>query len=152
MSAPAPDEEQQHPVPRPRIKLEYRDPQSLSPHPTNPRKHADLYDQVGHLDAVIFNERTNHLVDGHMRLQEYLERNESEIPVIIVDLSEEDERLGLFFKDRIGEMATLDAQIVSEMRNLIETDSEILKSLADGDPTPPEEGVQLRGAAIPHRD
>jgi hypothetical protein len=84
------------------------------------------------VDGVIFNERTGHLLDGHMRVEEFIERNETEIPVILVDLPEEKEHLALYFKDRIGEMNGVEPNLERQLANLVETESELLAGILEG--------------------
>ena len=75
------------------MRLEYLNPSTLQPNPLNARLHpakqrralADIFDGIGMIQPVIFNERTGKLIDGHMRVEEYIERNQEEMPVIVVD-------------------------------------------------------------------
>jgi hypothetical protein len=127
-------------TPHRKMRLEYLDPKTLKPHPLNWRKHglaqrssfSGLLDEVGMVDAVIYNERTNRLLDGHMRLQEFLERNEEEIPVLVVDLPEDKEHLVLYFKDRIGDMASSDRSLELQLEELLLTDDESLQAMLSG--------------------
>jgi hypothetical protein len=123
-----------------KMRLEYYDPKTLQPHPLNWRTHglaqrssfSGLLDEVGMVDAVIYNERTNRLLDGHMRVQEFLERNEEEIPVLVVDLPEDKEHLVLYFKDRIGDMASSDRSLEIQLEELLLTDDESLQAMLSG--------------------
>jgi hypothetical protein len=123
-----------------KMRLEYFDPKTLQPHPLNWRKHgvaqrssfSGLLDEVGMVDAVIYNERTNRLLDGHMRVQEFLERNADEIPVLVVDLPEDKEHLVLYFKDRIGDMADSDRSLEIQLEELLLTDDESLQAMLSG--------------------
>jgi hypothetical protein len=121
----------------PQMRLEYRDPRSLTSNPKNWRKHgsrqrqafSDLLDEVGMIDGVILNERTGHLLDGHMRVEEFIERNEPQIPVIIVDLPEDKEHTALMFKDRVGAMNDVDMTAETDLAKLIDTESQALANL-----------------------
>jgi hypothetical protein len=133
--------------------LEYLDPKALIPNPRNWRTHgvrqrqafSDILDEVGMLEPVILNKRTGHLIDGHMRVQEFIERNAETIPVYVVDLPEEKEHLAIYFKDRIGAMAGVDTGIEQELRKIAETEAELLKQmLASGEDSPAEEGQENR--------
>jgi hypothetical protein len=55
------------------------------------------------------------LVDGHLRLELAREHGESELPAVIVDLAEEEERLVLATLDPIGAMAQANAQRLVEL-------------------------------------
>ena len=121
-----------------RMRLEYLDPRSLTPNPKNHRKHggrqrqvfSDVLDEVGMVDAVVWNERTGRLLDGHMRVEEFIERNEKEMPVLVVDLPEDKEHLALFFKDRIAAMANVDNAAEKHLAEIVDTEKELLDALA----------------------
>lgn len=90
---------------------------SFLAHPENWRVHgwaqqealSGVLDAVGWVTGVVENVRTGHVVDGHLRVQEALKRgDETLVPVVQVDLSEEEERLVLAALDPIGAMATAD--------------------------------------------
>ena len=78
-------------------------PDQLLANPANWRAHEkarrealrDVPDTVGYVAQVIVNQRTGHLVDGHLRVEEALSHEQPSIPVLYVDLSEDEERLVL---------------------------------------------------------
>jgi len=121
------------------MRLEYLDPQTLKPNPLNPRSHppmqrralSDILDGVGMIQPVLLNERTGQLIDGHMRVEEYLERNQDQIPVIVVDLSEEEERQALFWLDRIGEMRNIDPQAEKLLQSSLENENGYVRRLLE---------------------
>ena len=92
------------------------DPATLLAHPQNWRVHghlqaeamAGVLNEVGWVQRVIVNQRTGQLVDGHLRVKLALQRQESSIPVLYVDLSEEEERLVLVTLDPIAALAEAD--------------------------------------------
>lgn len=73
----------------------------LKANPKNWRKHptaqqnalAGVLDEVGWVTQVIWNRRTGHLIDGHLRVDIAAKRNEKTVPVNVVDLSEEEEAM-----------------------------------------------------------
>jgi hypothetical protein len=68
--------------------------------------------EVGFVQRVIVNQRTGFLLDGHARVMIAMRENQQEIPVLYVDLSEQEEALVLATLDPIGAMAgTDDAQL-----------------------------------------
>lgn len=88
----------------------------LTANPANWRKHpqkqraavqASLR-ELGWIAAVVENRRSGFLVDGHERVWQALQ-NDEEVPVLQVDLSEEEERLALATFDPITYMAETDA-------------------------------------------
>ena len=78
-------------------------PDALLANPRNWRIHpklqreamAGVLDQVGWIQNVMVNRRTGFLVDGHLRVDLAMERGEASIPVVYVDLTEEEEGLAL---------------------------------------------------------
>lgn len=81
--------------------------------------------------ALLYNERTGRLLDGHMRQDEAIERGETRVPVLIVDLDEETENKALFFLDRIGGMYKEDEVLNTKLGEMISSnlDNEILQKL-----------------------
>lgn len=88
-------------------------------HPRNWRKHpqsqrdalASSLNGVGWVGAVIENVRTGHVLDGHERIWQALERNE-DVPYLQVDVSEDEELLVLATFDPITQMAVTDAEML----------------------------------------
>ena len=84
----------------------YEDPETLLPHPLNPRTHPDeqgeaveaSIDALGWVKSVVFNRTTGRLLDGHLRVEKARERGEK-VPVEYIELSEEQERLALALLD-----------------------------------------------------
>jgi hypothetical protein len=64
---------------------------------------------------VIRNRRTGHLLDGHARVEEARARGEASVPVVEVDLSEEEEQLVLATLDPLGAMAEADTAMLTEL-------------------------------------
>ena len=78
-------------------------PAALIPNPRNWRTHPQAQldalggalDEVGWVQQVIVNKQTGHLVDGHARVELALAREEKAVPVVYVDLSEDEEAIVL---------------------------------------------------------
>lgn len=91
-------------------------PDQLLANPRNYRKHPAeqarvlrrVLSDVGWVQAVVVNQRTGHLVDGHLRVLEALRAGVEKVPVVYVDLSEEEEQLVLATFDPIGRLARAD--------------------------------------------
>ena len=66
--------------------------------------------EVGWVAQVLVNRLTGHVVDGHARIEEAISRGEPSVPVLYVDLSEDEERLVLATLDPIGAMAERDQE------------------------------------------
>lgn len=96
-------------------------PQNFRIHPKAQQDHlAAVLDQVGFVQDVIVNQRTGHVVDGHLRVELAISRGEESIPVVYVDLDEDEERLVLATFDPISAMAVPDREILSGLLESIE--------------------------------
>ena len=112
-------------------------PDQLLANPSNWRIHpkaqqealADALDEVGWVQEVIVNQRTGHLVDGHLRVTLALRRDEPTIPVKYVDLDEREEALILATLDPIAAQAGADAAKLDELLREVNTGSAALQSL-----------------------
>jgi ParB-like chromosome segregation protein Spo0J len=101
-------------------------------HPQGQRRAlAAALSEVGWVQSVIVNRRTGHVVDGHLRIALALERGEPEVPVVYVDLSEEEERLVLATLDPIGALAWGDGAKLGELLAALQVDQATLTRLLD---------------------
>lgn len=113
------------------------EPDQLLANPLNWRKHPKhqlqalegLLGQVGWVQRVIVNRTTGHVVDGHARVELALRRSEPSVPVLYVELSEEEERLVLASLDPIGGLAETHADNLAEILKGIGTVDESLGDL-----------------------
>lgn len=113
-------------------------PDQLLANPLNWRTHPKfqqaalgaVLDEVGLVQQVIVNKRTGHLVDGHLRVTLAMRRDEPSIPVIYVDLSEEEEKKVLATFDPLGALAQTDQEILDQLLDGVNsTSSEHLEKL-----------------------
>ena len=88
-------------------------------------------DAVGWVDPVIVNQRTGQLVDGHARIEEALTAGLTTVPVITIDVSEEEERLILATLDPVGALAQYDAAVLTDLVGLVSTQDNALRGLLD---------------------
>jgi hypothetical protein len=111
----------------------------LQEHPSNWRGHpkrqrdaltAVLRD-VGLVQGVVLNKRTGHLVDGHLRLELAREQDEAELPVTVIDVSEEEEALILATLDPLSAMATPDVERLAQVVAKVETSNSHIESIID---------------------
>lgn len=115
-------------------------PDQLLANPANWRIHpkpqqravAGALEQVGWVAQVLVNRRTGHVVDGHLRVELALSRGEPSVPVLYVDLSEEEERLVLATLDPLAAMAGAEAtQLESLLAGLMVDDEGLREMLQD---------------------
>lgn len=84
-------------------------------HPHNPKRHPGsqreimrgLMDEVGWVAPMIVNVQTQHLIDGHMRVEEEITRGGT-VPVVYIDVPEADEPTILATFDPIRALAEQD--------------------------------------------
>lgn len=111
-------------------------PDQLLANPRNWRIHpeaqqkalAGLLDQVGWVQDVIVNQRTGHVVDGHLRVALAIGRQEAAIPVVYVDLSEHEEQVVLASLDPLGAMAATDTEMLRGLLDDVAIDSDDLRA------------------------
>lgn len=115
----------------------------LVPNPHNWRTHPEeqrqalrgILEEVGYVDAVIARELPDgrlEIVDGHLRAET---TPTTIVPVLVVDLNDEEAAKILATFDPIGAMAASDDERLSELLSGIDTDSAALRQLlADLDP------------------
>jgi len=147
-------------------------PDQLLANPGNWRIHpqaqqralASVLTEVGLVQDVIVNRTTGRLIDGHLRAELAIAEGQPEIPVVYVELSEEEERIVLASLDPIAAMASADRDKLSELLAGIENQdlAELLEAVAranclaldfgssgltnpDEVPEPPEESVSKPG-------
>jgi hypothetical protein len=121
------------------------DPAQLLANPFNFRYHpehqqkalAGVLEEIGWIQEVVVNQRTGHLIDGHLRVTLAMRDGEN-IPVKYVDLSEHEEKIALASMDPISALATQDQGILDDLVEQIgavwiEGDSRNAKELAPGE-------------------
>jgi DNA modification methylase len=120
------------------------DPTQLLAHPLNWRVHTGpqrealrgSLSEVGWVQQVMVNRTTGHVVDGHARIEEAISAGAPTVPVLYVDLSEDEERLVLATLDPIGAMAQADSNRLDELLTELQAQSPGLQALLDSLATP----------------
>lgn len=86
-------------------------PRNWRTHPEKQRKAlAGALGEIGLVQSVVFNRRTRRLVDGHLRVAMAREAGQEKIPVVVVDLSENEEAVILATIDPLAAMAEIDVE------------------------------------------
>jgi len=89
-------------------------------------------DEIGWIQQVIVNKQTGRIIDGHLLVKLALrEGEETEVPVVYVDLSENEEKLALSLIDPLAEMAVMDKEIYKELLDELNTTSADLQATLD---------------------
>jgi DNA modification methylase len=71
--------------------------------------------EIGWIQRVIVNQRTGHVIDGHARIALAISREEPTVPVVYVDLDENEERIALASLDPLAAMAVQDPEKWNEL-------------------------------------
>ncbi len=90
-----------------------------------------VLEEVGWVQQVIVNKRTGNLIDGHLRCQLAAREGAQTIPVVYVDVSEDEEALVLATLDPIGAMAATDKQKLDELFAGIQSENENVRKMMD---------------------
>jgi DNA modification methylase len=115
-------------------------PAQLVPNERNWRRHpvgqqkalAGALAEVGWVQQVVVNKTTGRLVDGHLRVELALARDEATVPVTYVELSEDEERIVLATLDPLAAMADTDtAKLAELLRDLAPADRDLGAMLAE---------------------
>lgn len=86
-------------------------------------------EDVGWIQNIVANETTGHIIDGHLRAKIAIDRGEKEVPVVYVQLTENEEKIALAAFDSIGAMAGTDQDMLNQLIADIDTDNELVKDL-----------------------
>lgn len=115
---------------QPAFNVEYIDPTELLANPLNHRQHSQrqrkayrafrerLSDAHKWLIPVIFNSRTQRLVDGHLRCEEAIADEEDSIPVHVIDCDPSEEAFILEYFDAIGGLASINQEAHASLHEL----------------------------------
>ena len=134
------------------LRLEYIDADQLAENPANWRTHndgqltalKDVIADVGWAGALLYNERTKRLIDGHARKKIV----EGKVPVLIGDWSEDDERKILATLDPLAAMAEASKESLGKLLATIETESDAVQAMLDGLGDPEQRVGELKQLAI----
>ena len=112
-------------------------PDQLLAHPGNWRIHPKhqqdalkgVLDDVGWVQNILVNKTTGHVVDGHLRVALALRHDVPEVPVLYVELSEEEESLILATLDPLSALAVADAQKLDELLQGVQSDDAAIQAM-----------------------
>ncbi len=121
------------------VKFEYVDADTLTPYPLNPRRHPKkqreavkaMLDEFGWLAPLTVNINNGYIFDGEERAWQATQQN-GKVPVIFVDISEDEHARAIQYFDETGAMAIYDVERLRQLREQTgpETD-ERFKALAE---------------------
>lgn len=90
-----------------------------------------VLNEVGWVQDVIVNQRTGHLVDGHLRVSLALRRGEPDVPVKYVDLTEAEEALVLATIDPLSALAVTDEGKLRELLDEVNPQESSVQKMLD---------------------
>lgn len=122
---------------KPTLRLEYRKAGELSANPHNWRKHPKsqvtalnaVLEEVGWAGALLYNERTGRLIDGHLRKE--VSGLDDEIPVLVGSWTEDQEKTILATLDPIAAMAEADREALVGLLEAVECEDSQVQALLD---------------------
>jgi ParB-like chromosome segregation protein Spo0J len=114
-------------------------PADLVPNPRNWRSHppeqqralAGALTEIGWVAEVLVNRTSGNVVDGHLRIELALARDEPTVPVTYVELSEDEERLVLASLDPLAAMASAEQEQLAALLEGLEPADDALRALLD---------------------
>ncbi len=114
-------------------------PDQLVANPRNYRTHPKaqqdalegVLNEVGWVQDVIVNQRTGHVVDGHARIAIAITRQEPTVPVVYVDLDENEEGVILASLDPLAGMAGIDQEKLDQLLAEISVNDAALRAMLD---------------------
>lgn len=115
---------------------EWVEPDQLLANPLNARIHnklqqdatAGLLNEVGWVKSIQVNQRTGHILDGHLRVTLALRKGEP-VPVEYVDIDEADEAKALASLDYLVGMADYDKELLDSLLREVQTSDEALQAM-----------------------
>lgn len=128
-------------------------PKDLIPNPRNWRTHSEnqraavggILAEVGWVQKVIVNQRTGNLVDGHLRVEEAIAAGAPTVPVVYVDLSQEEEDLVLLSLDPLGELAGRSKRMLADLLGDAKTNNAAVSDLFRALAVLPEDSAPKSG-------
>ena len=119
------------------LRLIYVDPADLKDNPRNWREHPPeqmkalegAIGEVGWAGALLFNEATGRLIDGHARKKKFA--GKGPVPVLVGSWSESDEQKILATLDPLAAMATANKEALESLMRDVQTGSEDLAAMLE---------------------
>ena len=113
------------------------EPDQLLANPLNWRIHPKfqqdalrgVLSDVGWVQRIIVNQSTGNIIDGHLRVSLALRHGAKTVPVIFVDLSEDEENEILATLDPLGAMAGTDKIKLNELLNVVSSQDESVMAM-----------------------
>ena len=102
-----------------------------------------MLSEVGWVQRIIVNQRTGYVIDGHARIAIAISRGEESVPVVYVDLDENEEGIVLASLDPLAAMAGTDQAKLDELLAEITVSDEALRDMLGEGGGPEVDDVEL---------
>ena len=114
-------------------------PVDLIPHPENWRRHpatqtkalSGALAEIGWVQRVVVNRRSGRIIDGHARVELASARGEASVPVVYVDLDDNEERIALASLDPLAALAETDSEALAKLLEQAAVSDESLRAMFD---------------------
>ena len=115
--------------------LTHEDPEQLLAHPYNWRIHDGyqrdalhaVLQEIGFAGAILVNDRTGHVLDGHLRVDLAIQAGAQTVPVLHLNATEEEEQTLLATYDPLGALAHADREVWAELTREVTPKTDPLK-------------------------
>lgn len=140
------------------LRLEWRDPATLQDNPDNWRQHGEQQTsalqsalaQVGWAGALLLNEQTGRLIDGHAR--KALAKPGELVPVLVGSWTPEQEKLILATLDPLGDLAQKNQPKLDVLIGEVKADGRLAQMLAELRTFAPNMAPETSTAAVTDQD
>lgn len=121
------------------LHLEWLDPRVMKANPLNWRLHPDIQKEalrgslrrVGWAGAILMNTTTEHIIDGHARVEDAIEQGSVKVPVLVGTWTEDQEEFILATFDPLSALAEVDVLKLGELLPKVQADNAALKTVLD---------------------
>ena len=123
-------------------------PDSILANPMNYRNHPKaqkdalrgVLNTVGWVQRIIVNTTTRNLIDGHLRVELAMDDGEPELPVIYIEVTEQEEKIILASIDPISAMAEQDQDALDNLLDhILDVEDDNLSAFLESLHTPPDD-------------
>jgi hypothetical protein len=117
--------------------LTHEDPEQLLAHPDNWKIHDGnqrqaveaALEEIGFAGAILVNDQTGHVVDGHLRVELAIKHGAPSVPVLHLNATETEESMLLASYDPLGALAAADRDKLKDLTATVDPKSEPLKAM-----------------------
>jgi DNA modification methylase len=121
------------------IRHAHEKPDQLLSNPFNWRLHSQhqnrvldaTLSEIGWVQSVIVNQTTGHIVDGHLRVSLAIKHDEPQVPVVYIEVTENEEKALLALIDPIAGLAAQDDDMLRMLIDQVEIENATIQGFLD---------------------